>query len=102
MTTTLSQADVARLLADPSQEARADTAAKLAQQVDAEGLTDTERQLAIDIVRVMAQDAAVRVREALSRNLKHSKYLPHDVAEALARDVEQVALPILEFSSTKT
>ncbi|MGH6881368.1 DUF2336 domain-containing protein [Hypericibacter sp.] len=102
MTTTLSQADVARLLTDPSQEARADTAAKLAEQVDAEGLTDAERQLAIDIVRVMAQDAAIRVREALSRNLKHSKHLPHDVAEALARDVEQVALPILEFSTILT
>lgn len=102
MTTTLSQADVARLLADPSEAARADTATKLAQQVDAEGLTDTERQLAIDIVRVMAQDAAVRVREALARNLKQSKQIPHDVAEALAKDVESVALPMLEFSSILT
>lgn len=102
MTMTLSQADVARLLADPSEAARADTATKLAQQVDADGLTDTERQLAIDIVRVMAQDAAVRVREALARNLKLSKQIPHDVAEALAKDVESVALPMLEFSSILT
>ncbi|MFZ5792042.1 MAG: DUF2336 domain-containing protein [Pseudomonadota bacterium] len=102
MTTTLSQADVARLLADPSEEARADTATKLALQVDADGLTDAERQLAIDIVRVMAQDAAVRVREALARNLKHSKKIPHDVAEMLAKDVESVSLPMLEFSAILT
>lgn len=102
MTALLSQADVTRLLADPSADSRAGTASKLAQQLDQPGLTEAERKLAIDIIRLMAKDAAVRVREALSHNLKHSKELPNDVANALARDVESVAMPILEFSEILT
>jgi uncharacterized protein (DUF2336 family) len=102
MTAILSQADVSRLLVDPSEDSRANTATKLAQQLEQTNLTDAERQLAIDIIRLMAKDAAVRVREALSHNLKHSKELPHDVANALARDVESVAMPILEFSEILT
>jgi uncharacterized protein (DUF2336 family) len=98
----LTQADVARLLTDPSETARASTATKLAVQLDAPGLTESERKLAIDIIRIMAKDAAVRVREALSQNLKSSTALPHDVALALARDVESVSLPILEFSEILT
>lgn len=102
MTAILSQADVSRLLVDPSEDSRASTAGKLAKQLGQADLTDAERQLAIDIIRLMAKDAAVRVREALSYNLKHSKELPHDVAIALARDVESVAMPILEFSEILT
>jgi uncharacterized protein (DUF2336 family) len=102
MTAFLSQADVSRLLADPSEDSRAGTASKLAKQLDQSDLTEAERKLAIEIIRIMAKDAAVRVREALSHNLKHSKELPHDVANALARDVESVAMPILEFSEILT
>lgn len=102
MTAFLTQADVTRLLVDPSEDSRAGTASKLAKQLDQAALTDAERKLAIDIIRVMAKDAAVRVREALSHNLKHSKELPNDVANALARDVESVAMPILEFSEILT
>lgn len=102
MTAFLTQADVSRLLVDPSEDSRAGTASKLAKQLDQAALTDAERKLAIDIIRVMAKDAAVRVREALSHNLKHSKELPNDVANALARDVESVAMPILEFSEILT
>lgn len=102
MTAFLSQADVSRLLVDPSEDSRAGTATKLAKQLDQASLTEAERKLAIDIIRIMAKDAAVRVREALSHNLKHSKELPNDVANALARDVESVAMPILEFSEILT
>lgn len=102
ITVILTQADVSRLLVDPSEQARASTATKLAVQLDAPGLTEAERKLALDIIRIMAKDAAVRVREALSHNLKSSTSLPHDVALALARDVESVSLPILEFSEILT
>jgi len=98
----LTQADVAQLLTDPSETARANTATKLAVQIDTPGLTESERKLAIEIIRIMAKDAAVRVREALSQNLKSSTALPHDVALALARDVESVSLPMLEFSEILT
>jgi uncharacterized protein (DUF2336 family) len=43
-------------------------------------------------------DAAELVRRALAVTLKMSPDLPHDVALALARDVDSVASPILRFS----
>ena len=44
------------------------------------------------------KDAEVRVRQALSAQLKSCSELPHDVAVALANDVDSVALPMLKFS----
>lgn len=95
---TLSKADVERLINDPTAEARVDTAAKVAQEFGEKNLTDKEREHAEEIFRVLVKDAEVRVREALSVGLKNSADLPHDVAMTLAKDVDSVALPILRFS----
>ena len=95
---TLSHQDVARLLKDPSGEARAETAAKIAADFDRNDLTDSERTLAQEIFRLMVKDAEVRVREALSINLKENPLVPRDVAMSLAKDVDTVALPVLQFS----
>ena len=54
--------------------------------------------MAQEILRVMARDAERRVREALAREAKSAKDLPHDVALLLAKDVESVSMPVLEFS----
>lgn len=98
MTNTLTKADVARLLTDPSAATRAEVAAKLAMQVDRGTLTPEERAIAEDIMRALCRDAALRVRQALSEHRKESRNLPHDVAVKLAHDVEEVALPILTHS----
>lgn len=95
----LTAQDVQRLLQDPSGDVRAETAQKLAENFAAPDLTDSERTIAEEIFRLMVRDAEVRVREALARNLKENPLVPHDVASLLARDVDSVALPVLEFSS---
>lgn len=102
MTGHLTKRDVERLIADPSPETRAAMAAKVAAEIDRRRLTPAERQLAESIVRIMARDAALRVRQALAENLKSTPNLPRDVALMLARDVEAVALPILEGSVVLT
>lgn len=94
----LTQKDVNRLLQDPSSENRATMAGKVALQFEQE-LTPAERKIAEDIIGVMARDAVVMVRQALAENLRHVPDVPHDVAMRLARDVESVALPLLESSS---
>ena len=99
---TLSKEDVNRLLTDPSVDMRAETAAKIAQDFEPDRMTPEEREMAQEIFRIMAKDAEVRVREALSLNLKENSAVPHDVAKALARDVDSVALPILQFSDVLT
>ena len=98
----LSQADVSRLLTDPTPDARAATAGKLARVFDPAGLSARERALAEDIFRLMLKDAEVRVRQALADNLKENGGVPHDVAVALANDVDQVALPMIAFSEVLT
>ncbi|HIJ62830.1 MAG TPA: DUF2336 domain-containing protein [Rhodospirillaceae bacterium] len=94
--------DVGRLITEHSPEARAETAAKIASHFDQGSLSPAERQLAEDIFRLLVKDAEVRVRQALSTHLKESALLPHDVAVALARDVDDVSLPILQFSKVLT
>lgn len=94
--------DVGRLIVERSPEARAETAAKIADQFDQGDMTPAERGMAEDIFRLLIKDAEVRVRQAISIHLKESALLPHDVAIALARDVEDVSLPILQFSKVLT
>lgn len=98
----LSRQDVDKLLTERSIEARVETAAKLAAQFDSGELSPSERRLAADILRLMARDAEVRVRQSLAIQLKESPTLPHDLAMHLAQDVDTVALPILQFSHALT
>lgn len=93
----LTAGDVAKLLADPSANARAETAAKVAASFGPE-LNPTERALARDIVAALARDAETQVRRALAENLKDNPDLPRDLALRLARDTAEVAAPILAAS----
>lgn len=96
MTSQLTQADVARLLSNPAPDVRAEVATKLGTEIDNPRLSEKEIELAQDVIRVLAKDVAVSVRESLSLSLRKAQRLPHDVAVQLAKDVEQVALPVLE------
>ncbi|MDD3289127.1 MAG: DUF2336 domain-containing protein [Alphaproteobacteria bacterium] len=102
MSTQLTQADVARLLHEPSPLIRAEVAGKIAQEIDNPNLTDKELTLIHDIVRIMAKDVETQVRQALSYSLRYAAGLPHDVALKLANDIEIVALPVLEHSTVLT
>ncbi len=95
----LNKEDIARLLADPSPQSRADVAAKVGFHLSGQAVNETEIQLSQDIVRHLARDITVQVRAALAVSVKSARKLPHDVAMQLARDVEEVALPVLEFSA---
>lgn len=93
----LSEEDVKRLTDDKSVASRSDIVAKVGHELDS-GLSPEERVIAEDILRKMAHDVAVSVRQALAESLKDSPNLPVDVAQSLARDVEEVALPILQHT----
>jgi uncharacterized protein (DUF2336 family) len=100
--TELTMDDVKRLAGDPSPTARVGTAVKLAQQFAAGRFSPAELDLAENIFRLMVKDAEVRVREALSANLKHNPNVPRDIAVTLAQDVDSVSLPMLSFSEVLT
>ena len=107
MTTTraaLTDADIRTLVKGPTEDERAIAAHKLCRRIDGatQALTAEEREKAYEIIRIMAADAAELVRRALAVTLRSSTLVPHDVALKLARDVEAVSLPILNFSPVFT
>ena len=94
----LRPSDVAALLADPAPARRSQVAVKVAAEIDANRLSEAERRLAVEILRAMAADAELVVRQAVASSLCHSTELPHDIAIKLARDDFRVAQPVLECS----
>lgn len=97
-TTSLTSADVARLMREPSADARAQTVTKVALAFDPGRLGDKEQAIARDIFMIIARDAEVLVRAALSQALKTNPDVPREVALRLAHDVAAVAVPFIEVS----
>ena len=102
MRLSLTQADVERLLTEPSAETRCEAAAKVAVTYAADELSEQERALAEDILRTLVHDMEVSVRESLAENLKSYNGLAHDIAVDLASDVDSVSLPVIRFSDVLT
>ena len=98
----LTDVDLRTLLKGATPDERAVAAHKLCRTLDREELSAEDRAAAADILRVMAADAAELVRRALVVTLKASDLMPHDVAVKLARDVESISLPLLNFSPVFT
>ena len=98
----LTEDDIRTLVKGATPDERAAAAHKLCRSIDSTTLSDEDRDLAADILRIMAADAAELVRRALAVTLKKSPVLPRDVALRLARDVESVSLPLLSFSPAFT
>jgi uncharacterized protein (DUF2336 family) len=100
--TALTDEDIRTLVKGATPDERALAARKLCQNMGRAPLSDEDRALAGDILRVMAADAAELVRKAIAETLMASDVVPRDVAVRLARDVEAVSLPILACSPAFT
>ena len=98
----LTDADISSLVRGATPDERAVAAHKICRRIEDAQLTDEDRDVACEILRVMAADAAELVRRALAVTLKSSDILPRDVAIQLAKDVESVATPLLSFSPVYT
>lgn len=94
----LSTEDVTRLLKQPSASVRREIVDKIAADYRTGSLSERERTIATEIFRLLLRDAEVMVRRAMSEALKDTRLVPHDVAVALASDLAEVALPMLESS----
>jgi len=100
--TALTDEDIETLVKGAALEDRAIAAHKLCRTIDRNELSEADRERAHEILRIMADDAAELVRRALAVTLRSSPMVPHDVAMKLARDVESIALPLLNFSPVFT
>ncbi len=89
---------VQRLTDEQSPDARIETAVAVTEQFGEAELTETGREIAEAIFRLLLTDAEVGVRLALSEGLRNNPNVPSDIAVSLAEDVSEVALPLLEAS----
>lgn len=94
----LTEQDIHRLMKGESPEQRASVAHRLCRRIALDVLSDAEKDYAREIIRILADDAADLVRRTLSITLRSSPVLPREVALKLARDIEAVAIPILQES----
>lgn len=95
MRSSLTDSDIRTLIKGPTEADRAQAAHKICRAIDEAPMSAEERAHAESIMAIMAQDAAVLVRRSLAVALKNSPKLPRDLANALARDVESIALPVI-------
>jgi uncharacterized protein (DUF2336 family) len=98
----LTEDDVRALVRGDNEFERAAAAHKICVRIESRPLTNEERSAAQDILRLMASDAAEAVRRALAVTSRRRRCLPRDVALKLARDIETVAVPVLNFSPAFT
>lgn len=95
MRANLTDSDIRTLIKGPTEDDRAQAAHKICRCIEEAELSAEERAHAEGIIAIMAQDAAVLVRRALSVALKNSPRLPRDIANKLARDIDSIALPVI-------
>ena len=96
MTSRLSPSDIQALVANPSPDVRAGIADKLGREFSDGMFTARERALAEQVLRLMAKDAAARVRAALAASVAASVDLPPDLVHTLAHDLDSVSIPFIE------
>ena len=93
---------VSKLLGELSPAMREITVGNFADEFNGGALRKEERIMAEAIFRASLRDDTVSVRQAMSDQLKRNARLPHDVAIVLAKDVADVALPIVRHSPVLT
>ncbi|NDF11564.1 MAG: DUF2336 domain-containing protein [Proteobacteria bacterium] len=98
----LKLSDFAVLKEQPTPEIRSVLAEQIAVAFNDRKFSESECHIAKEIILLLANDVEMRIRAILSNHLKENRDLPRDIALKLARDVEQVSTPMLEFSPVLT
>jgi uncharacterized protein (DUF2336 family) len=94
--------DMKALKTSPNAESRKTIAQKIAEFFNKGMFDKSEELVSTEILRLLAKDTEVRIRQILSENLKKNSRLAHDIALTLAQDIATVSNPMLEFSTVLT
>ncbi|WP_017930813.1 DUF2336 domain-containing protein [Robiginitomaculum antarcticum] len=98
----LSIDDIRAAVSHPDAEQRSAATQRLCHSVRRGDLSAADRVKAAAVLQHIAGDVAAIVRRALAITLRNSPELPHNVAKILIRDINSIAVPILEFSPVLT
>lgn len=96
--TRLTQVDVERLISDPSPESRAETMLRVGVTYGAAEMVESEQMLALEIIRAILPEVELALRCRLAESLQNAPHLDRGLALQLAKDVIDVATPILTHS----
>lgn len=94
----LNQDDVDLLITEGSADARVNVLEKISSHYASKSFHEREFMFAEQIFRLLMKDTEVKVRQALANRVKNNPDIPRDIVLHLAKDVEQVASPVLEVS----
>lgn len=93
-------ADINELKANPSEYVKLNLIGKIASGYTGNLLSDNEKAVAGDILRLLAHDISLRIRINISEKFCRSESIPYDVVKKLANDIEDlVAVPVVQFSN---
>ena len=95
----LNQDDIRALTQEPSAAIRSDICARLCDAYNSGEFSEREVLLAEEIIKLLAKDASHRVRQTLAQQICYNADVPREVILKLANDSEQIAEPILRYSS---
>lgn len=95
----LSQEDVTLLMHEDSADTRINVLDKISRNYNAHKFSEREQQFAEEIFRLLMRDTELRVRQILAEKIKDNDSVPRDIMLHLAKDTEQVAIPVLQASS---
>jgi len=89
-----------RLAEDGDEDVRAELARKIGRVLPALSKQASERvqALTLETLERLARDQMPRVRQILAEEIKSLDCVPKHVIRQLARDIERVSAPVLEFS----
>lgn len=94
--------EVQQLESAPLPDIRVKIAEKVSAFFNGGYFDESETKIACDIIRILARDTEILVRKVLAENIKNNPDIPHDIALRLSNDIDEVALPILQFSEALT
>lgn len=97
----LTDKDIQDLIKSPF-EKKIEITKKMADYYKQGGFNEEQMVAAAKIFGTLVKDTEVKVRRTLSEAIKDNKDIPRDVVLSLAQDVEEVSLPVLQFSDVLT
>ena len=84
---------------EPSAKTRAGLVQSICQQFNDEVFNPGERVIVMEILDFLSRDIERNIRKIVAESLKENPDIPHEVAMRMASDVEEVSVPILQYSS---
>jgi len=98
----LSHKDVELLTKSKDVRSKIDVINKISNQYRGKEFGGKEQGLAEEIFRLLLRYAEIGVRKSIAENLMSADFVPRDILLSLAKDIDDVSRPILEFSELLT